>query len=79
MTHQHHHCVCPHNNIRYCKLCQKPYCLDCGKEWGTHTYYPYYTYPYVYPHYEWTCTAGSGTGSGTVDSGSVTASCNHVS
>lgn len=40
--HKHHHCECPHERIKYCKICCKPYCLDCGQEWGNsgYTYYP---------------------------------------
>jgi hypothetical protein len=34
--HNHDMCgkVCEHNTIRFCKHCQIPHCLTCGKEWG---------------------------------------------
>lgn len=42
----HNHCghVCQHNNLKYCKHCQVPYCVDCGYEWKTYNWNPYYWY-----------------------------------
>lgn len=31
---KHDHQVCNHENLKFCKTCQIPYCKDCGKEWG---------------------------------------------
>lgn len=42
-----HHCICTHENIKYCKKCQRPYCVDCGMEWYTQS--GYYTYANTYP------------------------------
>lgn len=42
----HHHCECKHENIKFCKKCQRPYCVDCGQEWYEQSLsytYPYYT------------------------------------
>lgn len=36
--HNHEHCKytwdCKHEHIGFCPVCQVPYCLDCGEEWG---------------------------------------------
>ncbi len=52
MMSSHNHCSsfgCEHNNLKYCKCCRVPYCVDCGYEWKTYSYwnYPYYTYTYT--------------------------------
>lgn len=47
---------CEHKRIEFCKLCQKVYCLDCGKEWPEYrdTFYPVITYLSVsYPSPTW--------------------------
>jgi hypothetical protein len=53
MKHQ-HQCVCEHNNIKLCKVCKVPYCVDCGKEWQEkvlyNTYYSTCQYPNIYQH-----------------------------
>lgn len=28
-----HSCDCKHENIKLCKTCKVPYCVDCGHEW----------------------------------------------
>jgi hypothetical protein len=28
-----HNCICTHENIKFCTVCRKPYCVDCGQEW----------------------------------------------
>jgi hypothetical protein len=57
MSHQHNHQgCCDHENIKLCKKCGVPYCLDCGKEWSEKTQYvysPYYPYTITYnPYYD---------------------------
>jgi hypothetical protein len=46
--HNHHHCECKHDNIKFCTKCKVPHCLDCGFEWvaKSPTYW-YYSYPYT--------------------------------
>ena len=29
----HFHNHCEHKNIKFCIVCNKPYCPDCGMEW----------------------------------------------
>ena len=43
--HNHHTCTCPHNNVKYCALCNVAYCVDCGKEWVERWTYVWNTYP----------------------------------
>lgn len=43
--HNHSYC-CEHLNIKFCKLCQIPYCTDCHTEWGFRTW-QYYSYPHI--------------------------------
>ena len=47
-------CECKHKNVKYCKKCDKVYCLDCRKEWPEHKFseYPWYPYQWYYttPH-----------------------------
>ena len=43
---------CKHENIKFCSMCQKPYCGDCGKEWGeecTRNHWDYYISDPWYP------------------------------
>ena len=54
--HAHHHCECSHEHIRFCKHCQRPYCVDCSQEW----YAQSWSYSYVYNPY--TCGASGGVG-----------------
>jgi len=47
MSHGHKHkCQCEHENLKYCKSCRHPYCMDCGEEWGTNSWYKWYYQPY---------------------------------
>jgi hypothetical protein len=66
-----HSCSCKHDNLKFCKSCQKPYCLDCHQEWNRYAYqyYPsgYTQYPYQYPY--WITKATSGAGSSYQTSG----------
>lgn len=32
MKHKHEHCR--HERLAYCSHCDRPYCLDCSKEWN---------------------------------------------
>ncbi len=45
--HEHHHCECKHEHIRFCQKCQQPYCVDCGREWfdkcQQNHWYPWYS------------------------------------
>jgi hypothetical protein len=55
MSHKCHECECKHETIRFCRHCNKPYCVDCGKEWEepctrSHNYYPWYG-GYIYTDY----------------------------
>jgi len=46
-AHNHHHCTCKHERLRFCDKCKVPHCLDCGKEWVEHQYhYDYWYYPH---------------------------------
>ena len=83
--HKHHYCECQHDNIRFCKKCQRPYCLDCGREWYANYHYYTYTYPYyIHPTtrpYEitWGTTSGTVTGENIAVSSTVAASyCTHT-
>lgn len=59
VVHSHHHCECQHEHIKYCRHCERPYCLDCGKEWYA---YQYYNTVGSYPYYgTYTITATSAT------------------
>jgi hypothetical protein len=53
--HDHQHsCECQHLNVKYCKTCEKAYCVDCGQTWPQYYWWntvPYYTIPYVAPVY----------------------------
>lgn len=31
--HDHHWHGCEHSNLKFCKHCKVPYCVDCNKEW----------------------------------------------
>jgi hypothetical protein len=44
MKHDHDHCA--HAHLKYCAYCQRPYCVDCGYEWGY--LYHHYQYPFTY-------------------------------
>ena len=50
--HNHHHCECEHENVKYCKCCKVVYCKDCNKEWKDYSgwtwTYPSYTSPSLY-------------------------------
>ena len=52
MSHNHKHkCECEHENVKYCKACKYPHCVDCGQEWsGLNSWYKAYYQPY-YPLY----------------------------
>jgi hypothetical protein len=39
--HTHHVHDCTHERLKFCNICKKPYCLDCGTEWNP----PVYTAP----------------------------------
>lgn len=54
MAHKHEYC-CEHKNVKYCKVCQVVYCVDCGKEWSEKSWH-YLYYPYTEP---WKITWGS--------------------
>jgi hypothetical protein len=45
MSHKNHTMCCEHRNVKYCKACQVPYCVDCHQEWGW--YRPYYYTPTI--------------------------------
>jgi hypothetical protein len=72
--HKHHHCICPHDHLKYCKTCSKPYCLDCGQEWGMGYFYPS-TYAY-YTNPTYILTTGVNWGAGGSSGDSVT--CSHL-
>ncbi len=42
-------CECKHKNVKYCKKCDKVYCLDCRKEWPESRGYTWY-YPQRYDY-----------------------------
>lgn len=54
-VHKHEHC-CEHKNVKYCKVCQVVYCVDCGKEWRDICWT--YTYPQTTWTPNWTVTTG---------------------
>lgn len=55
MAHTHHsHCV--HDNMKYCRDCQVPYCVSCGKEWRTTTTTIGGTFPYWQYGHTWYTT-----------------------
>ena len=36
---------CQHEHIAFCHVCNKPYCVDCGKEWVEEQNYSWTYYP----------------------------------
>jgi hypothetical protein len=48
-NHNHvHKCKCEHENVKFCKPCNRVYCQDCSQEWTT--YFQNYTWNYTQPH-----------------------------
>lgn len=45
MTHKHHNHYCTHANIKFCTVCQQPYCVDCGREWFDECKLSHYWWP----------------------------------
>ena len=78
VMHNHVHSCCDHD-VKWCSLCQKVYCVKCGKEWGD-------SQPYVYPYQQslywrnpYFTYSVSNTGGTDVVQTSATGSCSHVS
>ena len=68
MAHEHHHCSCKHERLRFCEKCRVPHCLDCGKEWVEKVAYQQHWWPY-------TTTGGSigNSGTATISAGTISA------
>lgn len=58
MKHNHHDDHCEHDNLKFCKACQIPYCVGCGQEWGKYNWYYSGTaaYPYSTTATQWPST-----------------------
>lgn len=73
--HDHVDLSCQHSNIKYCKHCQVPHCLDCGKEWRVYNWtYTTSTIPYYNYNTYQSGIRTLGGGAGGVTSGVITSS-----
>lgn len=57
----HHHCHdCKHEDIKFCPQCQKPYCVDCGREWTDPCMRNHSDWTYIHPWTYTTCGTSDG-------------------
>lgn len=59
MSHKHHSCSCPHEQVEYCKTCRVVHCKDCNQEWVTKTVNYWQYTPTYYGNSEPTITFGN--------------------
>lgn len=49
---------CKHKNVKFCNKCQRPYCVDCNREWYEACTLTHWTYTYN-PHWDVNPTTGN--------------------